>query len=75
MELHPEKTRIVYCKDSYLMGEYGHISFDFLVIHSVPDLLRQTPVSYINNYKANVAMKLLLEANKSVKKIAYEPGV
>ena len=30
LELHPEKTRIVYCKDSIRKGGYEHISFDFL---------------------------------------------
>jgi RNA-directed DNA polymerase len=30
LELHPEKTRIVYCKDEKRRGDYDHISFDFL---------------------------------------------
>jgi RNA-directed DNA polymerase len=30
LELHPTKTRIVYCKDSNRPGEHEHISFDFL---------------------------------------------
>lgn len=30
LELHPVKTRIVYCKDDDRPGEYEHISFDFL---------------------------------------------
>lgn len=30
LELHPEKTRIVYCKDSNRREDYEHISFDFL---------------------------------------------
>ena len=30
LELHPEKTRIIYCKDSNRRGEYPAISFDFL---------------------------------------------
>jgi group II intron reverse transcriptase/maturase len=29
LELHPEKTRIVYCKDSNRRGTYEHISFTF----------------------------------------------
>jgi len=29
-ELHPTKTRIVYCKDSNRRGEFEHITFDFL---------------------------------------------
>jgi RNA-directed DNA polymerase len=30
LELHPTKTRIVYCKDDRRRGKYEHISFDFL---------------------------------------------
>ncbi len=30
LEIHPDKTRIVYCKDQNRLGEYENISFDFL---------------------------------------------
>lgn len=30
LRLHPEKTRIVYCKDSNRRGQHEHTSFDFL---------------------------------------------
>ncbi len=30
LELHPEKTRIVYCKDSSRLGEYPQVQFTFL---------------------------------------------
>ena len=30
LELHPDKTRIVYCKDGKRRGSYGHTSFTFL---------------------------------------------
>ncbi|TKB09086.1 group II intron reverse transcriptase/maturase [Desulforhopalus sp. IMCC35007] len=30
LELHPEKTKIVYCKDDDRQGEYPQVSFDFL---------------------------------------------
>ena len=30
LELHPVKTRIVYCKDDDRRGEYEHLKFDFL---------------------------------------------
>jgi RNA-directed DNA polymerase len=30
LELHPEKTRIVYCKDNKRKGNYAHERFDFL---------------------------------------------
>jgi RNA-directed DNA polymerase len=30
LEIHPDKTRIVYCKGVHRYGEYEHIQFDFL---------------------------------------------
>lgn len=30
LRLHPDKTRIVYCKDGKRRGAYGHTSFTFL---------------------------------------------
>lgn len=30
LEMHPEKTRIIYCKDGSRKGEYEHTEFDFL---------------------------------------------
>jgi len=30
LRLHPDKTRIVYCKDGKRRGEFGHTSFTFL---------------------------------------------
>jgi RNA-directed DNA polymerase len=30
LELHPEKTRVVYCKDANRLGDSEHTSFDFL---------------------------------------------
>ena len=30
LELHPTKTKIIYCKDDDRLGEHEHIKFDFL---------------------------------------------
>jgi RNA-directed DNA polymerase len=30
LELHPRKTKVVYCKDADRRGEYEHVAFDFL---------------------------------------------
>lgn len=40
LELHPTKTRIVYCKDDGRPGEYEHTSFDFLTYTFQPRLAR-----------------------------------
>jgi retron-type reverse transcriptase len=34
LRLHPDKTKIVYCKDSKRRGSYEHTSFTFLVSRS-----------------------------------------
>jgi hypothetical protein len=33
LELHPEKTRIVYCKDKMRRKEYEQITFDFFGVY------------------------------------------
>jgi RNA-directed DNA polymerase len=40
LEIHPEKSKIVYCKDSNRRGEYPNISFDFLGFTFRPRLLK-----------------------------------
>jgi hypothetical protein len=34
LELHPEKTRIVYCKDGKRNGSYERERFDFLIVET-----------------------------------------
>ncbi len=36
LELHPEKTKIVYCKDYRTQGKYTYVKFDFLVYSYQP---------------------------------------
>ncbi len=40
LELHPTKTKIVYCKDGSRKGQHEHISFDFLGYTFIPRLCR-----------------------------------
>lgn len=42
LELHPDKTRIVYCKDADRPGSYGHEEFDFLGFTFRPRLSRNS---------------------------------
>lgn len=42
LELHPDKTKIVYCKDDKRRGEYGNISFDFLGFTFQPRLAKNS---------------------------------
>ena len=42
LELHPDKTKIVYCKDDKRRGEYENINFDFLGFTFQPRLAKNS---------------------------------
>ena len=42
LELHPDKTKIVYCKDGRRQGEHPNVSFDFLGYAFRPRLVKNT---------------------------------
>ena len=50
LELHPGKTRIIYCKDSYRKGEYPTISFDFLGFTFRPRFAKSQSGRYFVNF-------------------------
>lgn len=49
LEMHPEKSRIVYCKDNHRKGYHEHIQFDFLGFTFRPRRLinRQTGEAFL----------------------------
>jgi len=62
LELHPSKTRIVYCKDDDRPGEDEHIQFDFLGYTFQPRLAR--------NYRGKFFVSFLPAiSNKAAKRI------
>jgi len=50
LELHPEKTRIIYCKDSNRREDYSAISFDFLGFTFRPRLSKSQSGRYFVNF-------------------------
>jgi len=50
LELHPEKTRIIYCKDSNRREEYAATSFDFLGFTFRPRLAKSQSGRYFVNF-------------------------
>ena len=42
LELHPDKTKIIYCKDGSRKGRYQHVSFDFLGYTFKPRLVKNS---------------------------------
>lgn len=57
LELHPEKTKIVYCKDANRTGDYERHSFDFLGFCFRPRLSRNRHGQYFVNFSPAIAPK------------------
>jgi len=68
LELHPEKTRIVYCKDKDRTGNYPNESFDFLGYTFRPRRSKNRWGKYFINFSpaiSNKAAKAIRKASKS----------
>jgi RNA-directed DNA polymerase len=57
LELHPEKTKIVYCKDGQRQGSYQHESFDFLGYTFRPRTSKSRSGNYFVNFSPAVSNK------------------
>jgi len=57
LELHPEKTKIVYCKDASRKGDYPIQSFDFLGFCFRPRLSRNRRGRYFVSFSPAIAPK------------------
>ena len=55
LQLHPDKTRIVYCKDDDRRGSYEHTSFDFLSYTFRPRLSKSRFGKYFVNFSPAVS--------------------
>jgi RNA-directed DNA polymerase len=55
LELHPDKTRIVYCKDADRTGSYEHERFDFLGYTFRPRLSKSRHGHYFVNFSPAVS--------------------
>jgi len=62
LELHPKKTKIVYCKDDNRTGQYPNVSFDFLGYCFRSRLSRNRQGKYFVNFSPAIAPK----ARKSI---------
>jgi len=68
LELHPEKTRIVYCKDADRYADYNNISFDFLGFTFRPRLSKNKYGKYFVNFTPAVSQVALKEIRKKARK-------
>jgi group II intron reverse transcriptase/maturase len=57
LELHPEKTKVVYCKDANRKEDYRCFSFDFLGFCFRPRLSRNRHGQYFVNFSPAIAPK------------------
>lgn len=57
LELHPEKTKIVYCKDANRTGDHERHSFEFLGFCFRPRLSRNRHGQYFVNFSPAIAPK------------------
>lgn len=61
LELHPDKTRLAYCKDGERREQYPHIQFDFLGYTFRPRLVK-------NRYKNSLFMSFTPAVSKAAQK-------
>lgn len=57
LELHPEKTKIVYCRDANRQGDHPEFSFDFLGFCFRPRLSRNRHGQYFVNFAPAISPK------------------
>lgn len=57
LELHPDTTRIIYCKDDDRKGDYSNTSFDFLGYIFRPRRLKNKQEKHFINFTPAVSNK------------------
>lgn len=60
LELHPEKTKIAYCKDANRQGNYETVSFDFLGYTFRPRLSKNRWGKYFVNFSPAISRKAVV---------------
>src|SRR5437764_7186879 len=69
LELHPAKTKIVYCKDANRPGDFEHTSFDFLG-YTFRGRLAKEKHGYFTGFNPAISTK----AKKAKGKVRHERG-
>ncbi|MBT1712470.1 group II intron reverse transcriptase/maturase [Fulvivirgaceae bacterium PWU5] len=71
LELHPEKTKIVYCKDSNRRHSYECVSFDFLGYTFMPRLAQHgRRKEWFTNWLPAVSRSSMKQMNRSLKRMS-----
>lgn len=67
LDLNPEKTKIVYCKDDDRPGEYEHVSFDFLGYTFQPRRARNRYGKFFVSFLPAVSNKAAKAVRKTIR--------
>jgi RNA-directed DNA polymerase len=67
MELHPEKTRIVYCKDADRRGDYEHTSFAYLGYTFRPRLSKNRWGKCFLNFSPAVSKEAVVRMSREIR--------
>jgi len=67
LQLHPEKTRIVYCKDERRPGSYEHTSFTFLGFTFRPRTARRTDGTAFVSFQPAISKDALKKISREVR--------
>lgn len=67
LELHPEKTRIVYCKDDDRPGEFEHITFDFLGYTFQPRRARNRYGKFFVSFLPAISNKAAMAIRRTIR--------
>lgn len=67
LELHPLKTRIVYCKDDNRRGDHEHVSFDYLGYTFRPRCARNRRGQYFVNFLPAMSTRAAQEVRSEIR--------
>ena len=71
LQLHPEKTKIVYCKGYCRRGKYARVSFDFLGYRFKPRLLRNRHGRHEVYFMAGISPKAASNLREQIRKLPW----
>lgn len=69
LELHPEKTRIVYCKGSRRQGAWEHYSFDFLGFTFRPRSSRNYRGEFFVSFSPAISPKAIKRLRQTIRRV------
>ncbi len=75
LEIHPDKTHIVYCKDDNRTADHVHTSFDFLGYTFRQRTVKTKTSQYFNGFNPAVSKKAAQGLRDRLKEIRYRKGI